>query len=209
MEVDSFIDARPMLFHTAALANLDAIKATRVLASTESLLRGTRHEHLLGARRPDSAVIELQGRQVVVRDQRPLRVGSLDLLGMTLDEWIGELNRRVFFWPGTANGPISRGRKHFELYSRAGPVVVIRASIRALMKVNPESSPFVSTCNSGSARHQQGRPVTRGRGTYRPLDSAPVKPIDVVEVSFADRVRLPETTEIATALSGPWCRLGD
>lgn len=196
------------MYHTSGRLNFEAIRDRAALISTRCLLKGTAREDLLTGIRSTSTPVQVNGRTVLIRDQRPIRVGSLRLEpGTTLQDYLDELNRRVFLWPGTSRGPVRAGRRHFELYRRQGEVFVIRAPLQSLLLANPRRELFVAKCNSGSARHHSGQPVERGPKTFRRLNEAPFPASLVVELSFVGGAELPSSTEFAETFGGPWLLL--
>jgi len=171
-------------------------------------LQNTPHEHLLRGRRSESVRVFVEGRDVEIRDHRPLVPGSLSLpVGYTIDDFVDELNSRVFLWAGTAAKPQPSGVNHIGRYAAEGEVYVLRVPTPALMSANPEAALEVTFCNSGAARHHQGEPAKRSRDTFIPLAKASRKAADVVELTFRDSILLPTGTEYADSLEGPWVRL--
>jgi hypothetical protein len=180
------------------------------LRSARSILEGTAHEYLLVERRKSSLAVKVNGEEVVIRDNRPLRPGSIDLLGgWLLSDWLGELNSRVFLWPGKEDGPIQRGRAHFDRYASEGLVFVLRMPTHSLITANPNRELWVTRCNSGSARHIGGKPVPRGPATFQLPVSAPFPPSEVIELSYRGAAKLPSDAQWSTSLSGPWKALRD
>ena len=205
IELEKLLQLRPVAYHTTGRLNFTSIRDRRALISTKLLVEGSRYASLLVGRRVRSTTIEVNGSNLQIRDQRPLRPGSLQLqIGTTLQRYLDELNRRVFLWPGTATGPVPPGRRHFDHYRQEDPVVVVRVPLRSLLAANSTREFFVEKCNSGAARHNGGRPVERGPNTFYLLKDTCFPPSDVVEFSFIDRVELPPDTEFSTALEGPW-----
>jgi hypothetical protein len=205
IELEKLLRLRPVAYHTTGRLNFASIRDRRALMSTKSLVDGSTYASLLVGRRVTSTTIRINGRDLQIRDQRPLRPGSLQLQGgASLQRYLDELNRRVFLWPGTATGPVSPGRRHFDHYRLEDGVVVLRVSLRSLLAANPAREFFVEKCNSGAARHHSGRPVERGPNTFCLPRDANFPPSGVVELSFIDRVELPPDTEFSTALEGPW-----
>jgi hypothetical protein len=152
----------------------------------------------------------VEGGLVEVRDNLPFRPGSAKFDGdMTLSGFMEELNSRVFLWPGSADGPIATGRKHLQHYSELGGVRILRFSLQELIRANPDRTLEVTFCNSGSARHQKGLPVSRGRHTFQSVPPLAGAPSDVKEITFIGHASLPTSTVWAESLAGPWRPLGD
>jgi hypothetical protein len=72
-------ELRPYAYHTCSALNFALIRRARALKSSAELLAGTPHESLLIVRRKQSRVVAVPSGQVEVRDNLPLRVGSLNL----------------------------------------------------------------------------------------------------------------------------------
>ena len=199
---------RPYVYHVSGAINFHSIQTSRQLKSARDLLINTRHKKLLLGRRSTSARIEIDGQTIEIRDHRPLIVASLSLpTGYSVDQFIAELNSRVFFWAGNAGGPIRSGQNHITRYSVESEVFIIRTKLDFLLRANPNNPIEVTFCNSGSARHNKGRPAYRSPNTFMPLNRATRKAADVVEVTFAGQANLPMETEYAKTLSGSWQRM--
>ena len=110
----------------------------------------------------------------------------------------------MFLWPGTASGPISTGIAHFEHYVEVGEVRIIRLRLDSLLAANAEKELQVTYCNSGSARHQQGQPVARGRSTFQSVHATEGRAAQVKELTFLGAASLPVNTEWSLSQGGPW-----
>ena len=203
--LDRLLELRPFAFHTCGALNFESIRRARALRSAEDLLVGSEHEHLLTLRRKRPVRVALPGGPVEIRDNAPLRIGSLELEpDITLESFLQELNSRVFLWPGNEYGPIRTGGSHFEHYSGIGTVHVIRVPLLHLLQANPNRSLAVTYCNSGSARHHNGQKVIRGPGTFHAVERAPKSVAKIKELTFVGSVHLPEGTVYSSSPSGPW-----
>lgn len=199
------IELRPFAYHTCSALNFESIKRVRMLKSPAELLLGTPHAALLMVRRKSSSVIALDSGPIEVRDNRPLRIGSLQLeADCSLEQFLLLLNQRVYLWPGNSFGPSKSGRAHFERYRGEGAVRILRAPLSSLVNSNPERKLEVTFCNSGSARHHGGHPAVRGPGTFKPVSCASGPASQVKELCFVGSVSLPLGTEWSTGLTGPW-----
>jgi len=145
----------------------------------------------------------------LLRDQSPLHQGNIALVGgYTYDDVIEQINRWIFFWPGTAEGPISYGVRHFERYREENPVI-LRMNIRSLLGSNPEVQPKFCRYNSGSPRCSNGAKSPRGPETFVPAGKFAETPGKVVEVTFEESIVLPADTTIGNHPNGPWRPLLD
>lgn len=205
--LDRLVNLRPYAYHTCNLVNFESIRRSGALLSPEALLAGTEYERLLGERRPRSIMLTLDQGTVEIRDNTPLRLGSLALEDCTLEQFLRLLNGRVFLWPGTETWIISPGRGHFARYQSEGPVRMIRVPLTDLVEANPDRELEVTYCNSGSARHQQGRPVTRGPSTFQPISCTQGRMADVKELTFVGSANLPPSAQWAESIEGPWSPL--
>lgn len=199
------LELRPFAYHTSSETNFASIKRSGALMSTAELLAGTANTHLLQVRRTSSQLVQVRGGVVEIRDNLPLRIGSLDLEpGCSLQQFLLMLNQRVFLWPGNAAGPTPQGREHFAHYRGQGPVHILRVPLKALIAANPNTEIQVTFCNSGSARHHGGKPAIRGPSTFQAASASVGAASKVKELCFVGSARLPAGTEWSETLTGPW-----
>ena len=204
----SLIASRSFAFHICAQVNFASVISTRTLLSAERLLRATKHEHRLRGRRFETVTISINGRLIQIRDHKPLIPANLELPdGYTLDDFVDELNSRVFLWAGTDKGPCESGKRHIAKYQAEGETFILRMSTSRLLGENMAQELEVTFCNSGAARYQSGQRAKRGPGTFVPLSVATRNLGEVVELTFKHSVVLPSETQYAKALSGPWLPL--
>jgi len=164
----------------------------------------------LRGRRSETVAVSINGRQIQVRDHKPLIPANLELHdGYTLDDFIGELNSRVFLWAGTEKGPCESGKRHIAKYQAEGETFILRVPTSRLFAENTARALEVTFCNSGAARYHTGQRAKRGRSTFVELGAATRSPGDVVEFTFKHSVALPRETQYAKALSGPWLPLAN
>lgn len=106
MDVDTFIERYPRLFHMAETGTWpkiqqDGLRSTTALLDLFQYTGAARH-HIESERRAQSVVIthSKTGETAVIRDNIPLREQFLRgcLEEMTPTEWYELLNRKVFFW---------------------------------------------------------------------------------------------------------------
>jgi hypothetical protein len=165
--------------------------------------RGGRND-LLRARRHLPTTIRIGGVDVWIRDQRPLYRGNIKFPnGYTLEDLIESLNRRVFFWPGTAAGPISYGIRHFGRYKEEKPII-LRIGFEELVDGNRTVAPRYCNYNSGSPRCSNGEKSPRGPNTFLLADDFNGTPSKVVEVTFDSAITLPRHAEFGVTPKGPW-----
>jgi hypothetical protein len=141
---------------------------------------------------------------ILLRDQAPLHRGNLILpSGFSFEDLVEHLNRRIFFWSGTARGPNSYGVRHFERYKQEHPVL-LRIGFRSLLLANPRAEPLFCKYNSGAPRCSYGRKSPRGPHTFLPAAVFSGTPGQVVEVTFCSEIELPTDTELGRQPTGPW-----
>src|SRR5262249_15322688 len=146
---------------------------------------------LIDHKRSSHIAVEVDGHQVWLRDQAPLHRGNVHLHGeWTFDDLVNSLNARAFFWPGTADRPISYGLRHFERYRRE-PCAILVLPTDATFAANRTREPLFCRYNSGSPRCTAGRPSPRGPATFVPAADFKGVPSQVVEVTYLQGVKLP------------------
>jgi hypothetical protein len=159
---------------------------------------------LVRSRRREHQRITVENIVILVRDQAPLHRGNLELLGgYAYEDLIENINRRIFFWPGTAAGPISYGVRHFERYREEAPVI-LRINLESLIRVNPDAEPKFCKYNSGSPRCSNGEKSPRGPNTFVAAATFPGNPSSVVEVTFETSLIVPTDAKVGDHPNGPW-----
>jgi hypothetical protein len=205
--LEQFASRRPFLFHCTARENLRGLQQTGQLRSAAALLAAAGRADLLRQRRTASETVTVHGIRTVLCDQAKLTLANVALEGeLTADDLVELLNRRVFFWPGTADGPIDYGRRHLARYAAESPLV-LRMPTTALHEANPGMVPTFCAYNSGSPRCSGGRPSPRGPASFLRASDFARGIGDVVEFTVEGQVRLPHETEISDTYDGPWTRL--
>jgi len=152
----------------------------------------------------------VEGDPVLLTDQRPVIEANIAFQeGWLLADLIEAINRRVFFWRGTAANLLKKDRKHFRKYGAAGhSLVFLRLSLKETWHANSDRGPEVCKYNSGAARKNGGQPIPRGPRTFVQPAVADFDKGQVREVVFRDYVHLPETTEYCVASwTGEWRQL--
>jgi hypothetical protein len=205
IDVEQFCRLRPFLFHLTAASNIDRIRQTRELLPAEVFLRAAGREDLLSERRREHVLLDTPRGQVHIRDQGPLHKGSIAFdAGWDLCRLVRDLNSYVFFWPGSVDGPIDAGRRHFARYRHESPVV-LRLPSRPLLLSGPQA-PLFAWVNSGAPRVSGGRHSPRGGATFTDALAFPRTGGSVVEVVFKGSVRVPPKTDVSSSVGGPWTR---
>ena len=161
MLIQTYLNSRPYLYHLTDRSNIDRMVRTRRIAPANTLFERAGRLDLVRRRRNEHERISIGRDAIVIRDQAPLHTGNLSLpSGYSFEEFTQSLNSRVFFWPGTAAGPIGYGIRHFERYKNENPAI-LRLTLASLLLANTFAN--ATFCDTTPAR----RAVRTGRG---PLD---------------------------------------
>lgn len=203
-EIEHYAKLRPFLYHLTARQNLAGIRALKRLDSAATTLAAAARHDLLRCKRHDHEIVSVGKRSILLRDQAPLYVGNADLGDeWTFEDLIEHLNKRVFFWSGTEDGPIAYGRRHFERYAHEQPLI-FRVRFDSLMRSNPGRTPLFCPYNSGAPRCSYGRKAPRGPDTFLSAEYFRGTAVRAAEVTFLDHVQLPRDAEISTTPDGSW-----
>jgi hypothetical protein len=198
--VEAFATLRPYLYHLTARPNLPYLRAEHRLDSAATLLHAAGRADLIRTRRDRMLDLAIGERIIVLRDQIPLRAANAALEGnWKFDDFLADINRRIYFWPGDTERPIPAGRGHFAQYAAPGQPhrsAILRVPLRSLLAANPDQLPAFSRYNYGSPRRNNGQPIPRGPETFRPADQFPGSPGEVVEVTFLGTLALPTDSEV-------------
>lgn len=206
-DLTRFAEARPRLYHLTARANLDGILRTGRLEAARVLMERAGDMSMLRQRRREHYRLRVDGREVVLRDQKPLHRGNIAFEGgFGFEDVVEALNRRVFFWPGDEEGPIDYGRRHFGRYGGEDCVVLV-VPTAALLEANPDVQAEFCRFNSGSPRCTGGRGAPRGPRTFLPAHECPFSPGAVKEVTFREFVRLPAAGHVEVASHLRWAEV--
>jgi hypothetical protein len=179
----------PNLFHMAADGSWPSIERHGLLSTASILERWDvspeTSRRLLTERRDESEVLEHPEHGVaIVRDQKPLDVKTLSeiLVDMTVSEWCGVLNERVFFFlqPEGLHGLLN-ARSY-----KASAHTVLTLDTASLLAAHEDS---IELCrmNSGNAQpHSRGN---RGRDTFKSIADYPHPHRDAAKWSSTPDVR--------------------
>ena len=200
INLENLVKFRPCLYHLTSRQNLAAIRLYRQLRCTNQLLDDANLERLAWQRRREHLVIDGAHDPVLIRDQQPLSVGSIDFEdGWTVERFVRHINAHVFLWPGTPAGPIAAGRNHFERYRHESPVII---------RIDTDSvatdALLFSRYNSGAPRCSGGNYSPRGPSTYLLADKFTGTVSKVVEIVAPGKMLLPDSTEFSDSPGGPW-----
>jgi hypothetical protein len=204
IDIRDILRLRPYLFHLTDSRNMQRILRTRVLEPASRILTAAGREDFLGVKRPTHLEVSVGSDSIFLRDQAPLHSGNMKLpRTWKFETFVRELNDRVFFWPGSAAGPIDYGIRHFARYEAEKPSI-IRVRLAALLEANDGVEIQVCRYNSGSPRWSRGIPARRGPSTFVSPSRAGFRASQIVEVAVAGPLHVPGDVEIGSNPAGPW-----
>jgi len=206
VELDKYSASRPYLYHLTHRDNVSHIRELGQLLPAAILLEESGNNDLMRTPRRGPKPITFRGRDIKLRDQDKLHRGPTGLhRGFSFADLVATINRRVFFWAGTAVSPVPSGIRHFERYESERPLI-LRVSFKSLLALNPSANPLFCPYNSGSPRCSNGRKSPRGPDTFLSARAFIGTPGRVVEVTFNTEISLPRDTECGPRPQGPWKR---
>lgn len=190
LDIERFVRLRPVLYHLTATPNAARIRDTGLICPASALYRSAGMTPSIRTRRAKGQWIEFGGERVHIRDQAPLHRGNIMFSGgWKFEDLVAHLNDHVFFWPGTASGPIAYGLRHFQRYA-GDDTAVLSFDTRAVFAANLKPGPRFCKYNSGSPRCSKGRGSPRGPDTFLDARAFPHNPSEVIEVTFPSIVSL-------------------
>ena len=195
-----FLRYRPHLYHLTAGENLKSIVSTQKLRCANALLEEAGLLRQAVLRREEHLRVRTNEGTMLIRDQKPLVSGAIEFEeGWDLMRFVEYVNQHVFFWPGTAVGPINPGLNHFQRYRAECPVILRIATEDA----DPNSLRF-SRYNSGAPRCSGGKYSPRGSITYLAANEFPGTASEVIEVVATGEFALPTNVEMSFDLALTW-----
>lgn len=210
MDIQQFINLRPVLYHLTDERNLESILSDRVLKSTERLAnktRATNRATILRTRRPLHIEFKQGESSYHIRDQRPLSVAIVSKAlekGCTVEDFIYLLNNMIFFWAKPQDL-----QTHFNRYANEGEYpIILRVNTIELVDIN--TSPLFCKVNSGGPRcssYLGGNPVERGYNTFQFAQEFQYTPSAVREVTFKNQCHLPESLYLGKQPDGRFKKL--
>src|ERR1700677_3736483 len=171
MHRDELVERYPMLFHMASAGSWPAIR-THGLWTTQQIV-GTSgdafEDSALIERRPHSITADhpALGR-VTIRDQAPLRLQFLEgcLTDMSVEQWLGFLNDRVFFWLHPVKLDKLLGARRY----RKSDQDVLVIDTKSLLGAH-EARVRLSPINSGATLYPNA--TARGSDTFTTIEAYP------------------------------------
>ena len=204
LSLSRLVQLRPFAFHLTSRGNLQSIRNRGRLLSTSELLTLAKRPELVRDHRPRSIYVQIGRERIQLRDQAPLKRGNVSLTpAWHWGDVLELLNGRVFFWPGTATGPISSGVRHFQRYAK-DDVAILRVPTSDLLRANPATPPEFCRWNSGAPRWSRGRRPVRDANTFVRAEWASYTAAAVVEITFPRAAILPPSTRVAGAAMARW-----
>ena len=189
MHRDELVELYPTLFHMASAGSWPAIR-THGLWTTQQIVgssAGAFENSALIERRPNSITADhpTLGR-VTIRDQAPLRLQFLEgcLTDMSVQEWLGTLNDRVFFWMHAVKLDKLLGALRY----RTSEQDVLAIDTKSLLDAH-EARVRLSPINSGATLYPNA--TARGSDTFTTIEDYP----------YAERRRKKTVPEAVTELA--------
>jgi hypothetical protein len=207
IDLDQLCKKIPFLYHLTSRENVHSIVSEGVIWSASALLQAAddhRVQRYLRERRPDHLTIKVRGRNVHIRDQRPISEKLLEnclLGGLVVGDYYELLNSRVFFWP-----TLERLRRHYKRYEAEGPTI-LRLRTQDLLDLNHVQ---LSRLNSGATRANSylgGIAPPRGRDTFQTPTDYEHRISSIAEITIENRCALPQNLEHGTSPDGPWIQI--
>lgn len=171
MERSELIRLHPRLFHMSESGSWPAIRefglrTTFDLVTTSGLSAAEQQQVLTQRRTASVRIAHPEVGVVTIRDQQPLRLPILEskLTDMTVAEWIGTLNDRVFLWlhPSKLQG-LLRARRYRD---REQDVITVDT---ASLLGSVGDRVRLSAINSGAALYPNA--AARGSGTFQTIEA--------------------------------------
>jgi hypothetical protein len=204
MDKQSFIEKTPYLYHLTDKRNLPLIKEQRTLYSTAEIiaLSGLENgDEFLRIRRPEHSIVNVNGKSVYIRDQRPLNKALENCLTHSWKpaQFIYHLNSRVFMWPN-----LKRLWTHYGRYVNENPII-FRFDTSVILELNDQAE--LSDINSGATRPSGalgGKAAARGKNTFKKIEDCDYRIGKVAEVTFPGFCVLPANFKIGNTPEGRW-----
>lgn len=210
MNLENFIKIRPNVYHLTDSNNIDSILRDRKVLSTEELVKISDLEgkkKFLTTRREDHEIITSGNQKYYIRDQYPL---NLKILGKclegncTIEQFVGYLNSKVFFW-----GKMAGLKSHYARYiAQNESPVILRFDTKDLFDLN--APPKFTRLNSGAPRASSylgGKGSPRGLNTFLPAEQFEHGAGSVNEVVFDKFAILPNNIMIGKHPDGPFKKI--
>ncbi|WP_436835664.1 DUF7002 family protein [Clavibacter michiganensis] len=167
---EELISNHPRLYHMAEAGSWPTIQefglmTTENIVHSSNLAREVMQEVLSNRRAQSINLPHPVLGTVVIRDQGPLNLANLDLgaSGGTVEEWLHELNSRVFFWLHSAKlSQLLKARRY-----RNSEQDVITVDTRSLLE-DYGSAVRLSPINSGATIYPNA--PQRGPATFRTIE---------------------------------------
>jgi hypothetical protein len=189
LDLQRYAQLRPMLYHITASSNLDCIRLQRMLNSAANL-----DPDCSSSWRRCDKVIRCDDYNVTLRRQAVVMKNVILAGGWSENDYRVALNSRVFFWPGNQIRPLLKGRK---MLSGHPHQIMLRIGFQEICQKNEGNAPQFCRSNSGAPRQNPvGGRRPRGPDIFLGAEEWSDTRSDVVEVSFAGSVHIPDSAEV-------------
>lgn len=199
-----WIRHRPFLYHFAPADNIERIIARREMLSAEVIVRKAYSYDPTQIPDPDAFLRSPREEPVALRvgplvedlfelnDQLPmLHESSFAELDGTRDDFIELLNSFVFYWPGTYDGPVTKGDHGQSFRTRYKHFAELRIPVADVW--TDRSRPKFCSYNSGAPQARDR--VKRGPSIFVEASDTELATRKVVEAVFSKQVALPPSTQ--------------
>lgn len=209
MDIDKFLELRPKLYHLTHKDNLESIKESNKIYSTDYIVKKsgiTEPESFLKTRRVKLKKVNFNGSEIYIRDQIPLHPSMINKAmdgTCTPGEYIYLLNKKVFFWPTK-----DRLERHYNTYKDQNPVILI-LDTKEIYDLNKERVKFCRL-NSGALRanfYHGGKPPPRGLNTFKSPEDYKSTPSTVAEFTVDEYCEIPEKFCTAKSPNGDYKKM--
>lgn len=185
MEIKKFIQSTPYLYHLTSQQNAKNIVDALRLYSANALIdmSDERKENgIKSNKRFVHKTIHVNGKEVLLRDQRPISEKALGKCltdGWGVPNFLYFLNDRVFMWPN-----LDRLTRHFNRYFDEEPII-FRFDTESILEANPHAK--FARLNTGATRANSylgGKAPERGPKTFLSANDYEFSIGSVAEVTF-------------------------
>ncbi len=209
MDIQKFIEQRPLLYHLTFKENAANILQTGQLISTNEIIRLSGNPAYEATRRQKREVhqeIIVGTQRFFLRDQHPISPKNLAKCltdGWGISDFLNHLNDRVFMWP-----TVARLWQHFKRYQQEKPII-FRFSTADIIAANPN----VNFCrlNSGATRSNaayDGAPPERGPNSFLTAQAFDWSYRVVAEVTFEQKCKITGPVAKGKNPNGPFSQVG-
>ena len=202
--LSAFIERYPICVHRTHVDNVRGIKTIRQLWPAAELYAAAGMASSADPRRSHHDLfLNCTFARLRVNDQDPFlsQHGRFEG-GWSVQRFVQELNRRVFFWPMHSplrggNGTSGQAAAFLRKYAERSVLLLMPTA--DLLAANARLVPEFTRCNSGTLSPRTRKHNVRGPMTFLPAQRFVGTLMHVRELAFSGRVRLPRSMRIIPA----------